>query len=40
MPWRRETVGDSNRVAADHDVFALTDYREVDRSVVFAQGRP
>jgi len=28
-----ELLGDSKRVAADHYVYALTDYREVDRSV-------
>ena len=26
-----ELLGDSRRVAADHYVYALTDYREVDR---------
>jgi hypothetical protein len=26
-----ELLGDSKRVAADHYVYALTDYREVDR---------
>jgi integrase len=29
-----ELLGDSKRVAADHYVYALTDYREVDWSVV------
>ena len=28
-----ELLGDSKRVAADHDVYAPTDYREVDRSI-------
>ena len=28
-----ELLGDSKRVAADHYVYALTDYREVDRSI-------
>jgi hypothetical protein len=26
-------LGDSKRVAADHYVYALTDYREIDRSI-------
>jgi integrase len=32
-----ELLGDSNRVAADHYVYALTDYREVDRSIALAR---
>ena len=32
-----ELLGDSKRVAADHYVYALTDYREVDRSVVLTR---
>jgi integrase len=32
-----ELLGDSKRVAADHYVYALTDYREVSRSVVLGQ---
>ena len=33
-----ELLGDSKRIAADHYVYALTDYREVDRTIarVFA----
>jgi integrase len=31
-----ELLGDSKRVAADHYVYALTDYREVDRRPVLA----
>jgi Alcohol dehydrogenase GroES-like domain len=34
-----ELLGDSKRVAADHYVYALTDYREVDRSVPLARAR-
>jgi integrase len=36
-----ELLGDSKRVAADHYVYALTDYREIDRSIALtrAQGR-
>jgi integrase len=34
-----ELLGDSKRVAADHYVYALTDYREVDRSIVLARAR-
>jgi hypothetical protein len=34
-----ELLGDSKRVAADHYVYALTDYREVDRSIPLARGR-
>jgi len=32
-----ELLGDSKRVAADHYVYALTDYREVDRSIALAR---
>jgi integrase len=32
-----ELLGDSKRVAADHYVYALTDYREIDRSIALAQ---
>jgi hypothetical protein len=37
-----ELLGDSQRVARDHYVYALTDYREVDRSIALARaaGRP
>jgi hypothetical protein len=34
-----ELLGDSKRVAADHYVYALTDYREVDRSISLARSR-
>jgi len=34
-----ELLGDSKRVAADHYVYALTDYREVDRSNLLARVR-
>jgi integrase len=34
-----ELLGDSKRVAADHYVYALTDYREVDRSIALARIR-
>ncbi len=34
-----ELLGDSKRVAADHYVYALTDYREVDRSIPLARSR-
>jgi hypothetical protein len=34
-----ELLGDSKRVAADHYVYALTNYREVDRSIVLARVR-
>jgi integrase len=34
-----ELLGDSKRVAADHYVYALTDYREVDRQVALARVR-
>jgi hypothetical protein len=36
-----ELLGDSKRVAAEHYVYALTDYREADRSIALArvQGR-
>ena len=32
-----ELLGDSKRVAQDHYVYALTDYREVDRSIALAR---
>lgn len=32
-----ELLGDSKRVAADHYVYALTDYREVDRQIALAR---
>ena len=32
-----ELLGDSKRVAADHYVYALTDYREVDRAIALAR---
>jgi integrase len=32
-----ELLGDSKRVAADHYVYALTDYREVDKSIALAR---
>ena len=32
-----ELLGDSKRVAADHYVYALTDYREIDRSIALAR---
>jgi hypothetical protein len=32
-----ELLGDSKRVAADHYVYALTDYREVDRIIALAR---
>jgi integrase len=35
-----ELLGDSKRVAADHYVYALTDYREVDRSIALARAVP
>jgi integrase len=34
-----ELLGDSKRVAADHYVYALTDYREVDRSIALERAR-
>jgi integrase len=34
-----ELLGDSKRVAADHYVYALTDYREVDRTIAIARMR-
>ena len=34
-----ELLGDSKRVAADHYVYALTDYREVDRTIALARAR-
>jgi len=30
-------LGDSKRVAADHHVYALTDYREVNRTIALAR---
>jgi hypothetical protein len=30
-------LGDSKRFAGEHDVYALTDYREVDRSIALAR---
>ena len=35
----RELLGDSKRVAAGHYVCALTDYREVDRTIALARVR-
>ena len=35
-----ELLGDSKRVAADHYVYALTDYREVDRSIAPTRAYP
>ena len=32
-----ELIGDSKRVAADHYIYAMTDYREVDRSIALAR---
>jgi integrase len=32
-----ELLGDSKNVARDHYVYALTDYREVDRSIALAR---
>jgi integrase len=32
-----ELLGDSKRVAADHYVYALTEYREVDRTIALAR---
>jgi integrase len=34
-----ELLGDSKRVAADHYVYALTDYQEVDRSIALKRAR-
>jgi integrase len=34
-----ELLGDSKRVAADHYVYALTDYREADYSIALARAR-
>jgi integrase len=34
-----ELLGDSKRVAADHYVYAMVDYREVDRQVALARAR-
>ena len=36
---RRPARANSKRVAADHYVYALTDYREVDRSIALARAR-
>jgi hypothetical protein len=32
-----ELLGDTKRVAADHYIYALTDYREVDRTIALAR---
>jgi hypothetical protein len=32
-----ELLGDGKRVAAEHYVYALTDYREVDRTIALAR---
>jgi hypothetical protein len=32
-----ELLGDSKRVASEHYVYALTDYREVDQSIALAR---
>ena len=34
-----ELLGDSKRVAGEHYIFAMTDYREVDRTTVLARLR-
>jgi hypothetical protein len=34
-----ELLGDSKRVAAEHYVYALTDYREADRSIALQRAR-
>jgi integrase len=34
-----ELLGDSKRVAADHYIYALTDYREVDRALALDRAR-
>jgi integrase len=34
-----ELLGDSKRVAAEHYVYALTDYREADRSIALTRAR-
>jgi hypothetical protein len=34
-----ELPGDTKRVAAEHYVYALTDYREVDRRIVLERAR-
>jgi hypothetical protein len=34
-----DLLGDSKRVAADHYVYALTEYREVDRRIAFARAQ-
>ena len=39
LPNERELLGDSKRVAADHYVYALTDYREVDKQIALARVR-
>ena len=39
LPQVAELLGDSKRVAADHYVYALTDYGEVDRSIALARIR-
>jgi hypothetical protein len=36
-PGRIAKVVDSKRVAADHYIYALTDYREVDRTIAVAR---
>jgi integrase len=35
-----ELLGDSKRVTAEHYIYALTDYREVDRSIALKRARP
>jgi hypothetical protein len=35
-----ELLGDSQRVAREHYVYALTDYREADRSIALARVAP
>jgi integrase len=35
-----ELLGDSKRVAAEHYVYAMTDYREVDRTIALARAVP
>ena len=32
-------LGDSKRVAAEHYVYAVTDYREVDRTIALARAK-
>jgi integrase len=34
-----QLLGDSTRVAREHYIYALTDYREVDRSVALARAK-